>query len=390
MQKYAILSVLLIALSSGCGGGESSSATPTTTYTTVPATLAPSNPKMGGAVQGAALVLASKVSTIAGSAGVTGFADGSGTTARFYHPTDITTDGTNFYIADYLNSAIRKMDSAGVVTTMVCTDADTGAFITFNHPTGITTDGTKLYVVDSGNSMIRFIDIASNKVTSIGSTTGLAGSVDSEVKTDVRFNLPTGITTDGVNLYVTDSGNHTVRKIVVATAAVTTLAGVAGTPGSSDGIQYAARFNAPARITTDGINLYLTDFNNRTIRRIAITTGAVTTIAGVTGPLGKDEGTADGIGTLAHFNHPNGITTDGINLYVTDSYQNTIRKVVIATGAVTTISGIPKLAGDTTLGQGGSVDSPGTPSFYTPIGITTDGSSLFVADTQNNTIRKIQ
>jgi sugar lactone lactonase YvrE len=345
---------------------------------------------MGGAVQGTALVLASQVSTIAGSAGIIGLSDGSGAAARFYHPIDITTDGTNFYIADYLNSAIRKMDSAGVVTTMVCTDADTGAFIIFNHPTGITTDGTKLYVVDSGNSMIRFIDIASNKVTSIGSTTGLAGSIDSAVKTDVRFNLPTGITTDGVNLYVTDSGNHTIRRIVVATAAVTTLAGVAGTPGSSDGIQSAARFNAPARITTDGINLYLTDFNNRTIRRIAITTGAVTTIAGVTGPLGKDEGTADGIGTLAHFNHPNGITTDGINLYVTDSYQNTIRKVVLATGAVTTISGIPKLAGDTTLGHGGSVDSPGTPSFDTPIGITTEGSSLFVADTQNSTIRKIQ
>jgi DNA-binding beta-propeller fold protein YncE len=330
------------------------------------------------------------VSTIAGSATITGLLDGSATAARFNHLTDITTDGTNFYITDYLNSAIRKMNPAGVVTTMACTDVDTGGSIIFNHPTSITTDGTNLYVVDSGNNMIRFIEISSNKVTTIGSTTALAGSIDSVVKTDVRFNQPTGITTDGVNLYVTDSGNNTVRRIVIATTAVTTLAGAANNAGSTDGIQAAARFNSPARITTNGIDLYLTDFNNRTIRRISIATGAVTTIAGITGPLDKDDGTADGIGTAAHFNQPNGITTDGTNLYVTDSYQNTIRKIVIATGAVTTISGIPRFSGDMALGQGGSADSPDTPSFYTPIGITTDGSSLFVADSYNNTIRKIQ
>ena len=388
MKKYITLLSLLffLPLSGGCGSG-SSSAARAVVYD-VPTTLAPSNPKMGGAVQGVTLILSSTVSTIAGSAKISGLTDGNVTASRFYHPADITTDGTNLYIADYLNNAIRMIDSAGVVTTLACTDQDSGAVIIFNHPTGITTDGIKLYVVDSGSNTIRFIDIASKKVTTIGSTSAVAGSVDSTVKTDVRFNQPIGITTDGVNLYVADSGNNTVRRIVISTAAVTTLAGASGSGGytdSTDGKGATARFNLPARITTDGAKLYLTDFNNRLIRKIDILTGSVTTIAGSTGPLESDEGTADGIGTAAHFYQPNGITSDGTNLYVTDSYQNTIRKVVIATGAVTTISGISR-----TAGVGGNVDSPGVPTFYSPIGITTDGISLFVADSQNDTIRKIQ
>lgn len=383
MRNYAtyLLILLSVAGMAACGGN-GTKVSATTVYDH-PASTVPSNPKMGGAVQGTALVLSSTVSTIAGSAGITGLTDASGAAARFHHPTDITTDGVNFYITDFLNNAVRKMDPAGVVTTLACTDAVTGAAISFNRPTGITTDGTNLYVVDSGNNAIRFIDLASNKVTTIGSASSLAGAVDSTIKTDVRFNQPTGITTDGVNLYVTDSANYTVRRIVIATAAVSTLAGSAHTIGSADGIAGAARFNQPARITTDGTYLYLTDFINRTIRRITITTAAVTTIAGSVGPLGADQGTTDGIGTAATFNQPNGITTDGTHLYVTDSYNNTIRKVVIATGAVTTISGIP--------GTAGHIDTPdGTPSFNTPVGITTDGAALFVADSQNSTIRKIQ
>ncbi len=305
-----------------------------------------------------------------------------------------------------MNNAIRQIViSTGAVTTLQCTDA-AGAAISFNQPHGITTsaDGKTLYVVDSGSNTIRFIDLDTKKVTTIiGSTTGVAGSVDVQVVTpattaDVtlaRFNQPTGITTDGVNLYVTDFNNDTVRRIDLGTKAVSTMAGASGAIGSADGTQDAARFNKPTRITTDGTNLYLTDVFNRTIRQIVIKSGNVTTIAGAPGPLGHDAGSIDGSGAVARFNQPNGITTDGTYLYVTDSYQNIIRRIVIpkngevTTSEVTTIAGIPKTAEDSSIGVGGNVDSPGTPSFYTPIGITTDGTSLFVVDTFNNTIRKI-
>ena len=233
----------------------------------------------------------------------------------------------------------------------------------FNRPSGITTNGINLYVVDSGSNTVRVIKIDTSIVTAIiGSTTGLAGSVDSTDKTAVRFNQPIGITTDGVNLYVTDYNNATVRWIDIATNAVHTLAGTSGAIGTIDGTQGAARFNRPGRITTDGVNLYMTDFINRTIRQIVISSGVVTTVAGTPGPLSTDKGPLDGIGTAARFNQPNGITTDGTNLYVTDSNLNTIRKIVKDTGEVTTIP-IP------------------SSSLHNPKGITTDGVSLFAADT---------
>jgi hypothetical protein len=414
MQKYApyIFVLFLVACIAACGGsGASSTATAVYKLPTSFASYSASKPHlMGGAVQGGAIAAKFSnysVSTLAGTAGSIGFTNYTGNssiTATFNQPNDITTDGTNFYVADYGNNAIRRISTvSGVVTitTLQCTDIDTGATISFTHPTGITTNGTNLYVVDSGSNTIRVIEIAidpttnTNKVTTIGSTSSLAGSVDSTDKTAVRFNQPIGITTDGVNVYVTDYNNAIVRWIDTSESshnnyAVSTLAGTSGAIGSTDGIQGAARFNRPGRITTDGVNLYLTDFISRTIRQIVILTGAVTTIAGSTGPLSKDGGITDGIGTEARFNQPNGITSDGTNLYITDMFQNTIRKLVLDTRAVTTISGIPKLPEDKAYGQGGFVDSPGTPSFYNPIGITTDGASLFVADSHNNTIRKIR
>ena len=398
MQKYVqyIFMFLFVACIAACGG--TSNTTATAVYDR-PASLAPAPASglMGGAVQGTPLVLKdgnnNMVTTwtgVVGSAGFSNYSTANGPPARFNQPNDITTDGFDFYITDYLNNLIRKITPAGVVTTLLCTDAVTGSTVAFNRPSGITTDGTNLYVVDNGSFSIRLINISTAKVTTIGSTDGLAGSVDSTIPADVRFNQPTGITTDGENLYITDSGNNTVRRIVIATKAVSTMAGGSGAIGATDGKPQDARFYLPGRITTDGVSLYLTDVYNRTIRRIDILTGTVSTIAGSSGPLGADYGTADGIGTAAHFNKPNGITTDGTNLYVTDSFQNTIRKVVISTGAVTTIAGISKPIEDTTVGQGGHVDSPGAPSFYTPIGITTDGRGLFVVDTYNNTIRIVR
>lgn len=363
MFKYVsyLFVILIFASIAACGGKKSTAAT---SIYDLPPTLAPASSKMGGAVQGgpiAAKFSNYSISTLAGTSGTAGFSNYStinGPPAKLNHPTGITTDGLNYYVADYGNNSIRQITPSGTVTTLQCTDADTGVTVGFYLPSSITTDGTNLYVVNSGYNTISFIDLATKKVTTIGSTTGLSGSVDSAVKTDVRFNQPTGITTDGVNVYVTDSGNQTVRRINIASKAVSTLAGTSGEIGSDDGIQSGARFNLPGRITTDGVNLYLTDVNNRTVRKIALLTGTVTTLAGRPGP----QGTADGIGTEARFNQPNGITMDGTYLYVTDSYQNTIRKINLLTSAVTTMS-IP----DSTL--------------HTPIGITTDGSSLLVADT---------
>ncbi len=237
-----------------------------------------------------------------------------------------------------------------------------GTAAMFNNPSGITTDGTNLYVADTDNNTIRKIVISTGAVTTLAGSAGSTGSTDG-IGTAARFYGPSGITTDGTNLYVADTDNNTIRKIVISTGAVTTLAGSAGIAGGTDGIGTAASFNVPRGITTDGTNLYVADMWNHAIRKIVISTGAVTTVA-------------------AGFNDPCGITTDGTNLYVADTYNHTIRKIVISSVAVSTLAG--------STGSSGSTDGTGTAAqFYRPKGITTDGTNLYVADTENLIVRKI-
>ena len=344
---------------------------------------APSGPLlMGGSIQGTALSLTGEVTTFAGT-GSHGSEDGTGTSASFRRTRAITTDGTNLYVSENGYHLIRKIViSTGVVTTLAGTGSSgsangTGTSASFNAPHGITTDGTNLYVADRSNYLIRKIVISTGAVTTLAGTAGSYGSADG-TGTSASFYNPSGVTTDGTNLYVVDTGFHKIRKIVISTGAVTTVAGT-GSPGSADGTGTSASFKWPSRITTDGTNLYVADYYNSLIRKIVISTGAVTTLAGTAG----SSGSADGTGTSASFNTPQGITTDGTNLYVAEYGNHLIRKIVISTGAVTTLAG--------TAGSSGSADGTGTSaSFSYPDGITTDGTNLYVVDYANYLIRKIE
>ena len=155
--------------------------------------------------------------------------------------------------------------------------------------------------------------------------TTLAGSSNGYLDgtgTSASFSYPQGITIDGTNLYVGDAGNHLIRKIVISTGAVTTLAGT-GSSGSTDNTTgTSASFSGPIGITTDGTNLYVADYYNHLIRKIVISTGVVTTVAGT-----GSSGSANGTGTSASFNLPRGITTDGTNLYVAEYGNHLIRKI---------------------------------------------------------------
>ena len=115
--------------------------------------------------------------------------------------------------------------------------------------------------------------------------------------------------------------SSTSSSSTTTSGAVTTLAGT-GSSGSANGTGTSASFNCPTGITTDGTNLYLADYNNHLIRKIVISTGAVTTVAGT-----GSSGSANGTGTSASFNFPYGITTDGTNLYVVDTSNHLIRKI---------------------------------------------------------------
>lgn len=244
----------------------------------------------------------------------------------------------------------------------------------FNLPIGITTDGKNLFVTDTLNSTIRKIIISTGAVSTLAGSPTVSGAANG-TGSAARFNVPYGITTDGTNIYVSDFSNHMIRRIVIETGEVTTLAGSA-TPGGTDGIGAAAGFRSPRGITTDGTNLYVADSGNHKIRKIVIATGAVTTLAG-----SVVAGAVDGIGAAAGFNNPEDITTDGTHLYLTDSGNHNVRRIDITT------TGVSTLAGSVTPG---SSDGIGTAAhFNTPGGITTDGTNLYVADKSNNLIRSI-
>jgi hypothetical protein len=327
---------------------------------------------------------------LAGVLGGPGAQDGEGAAAQFYFPSGVASDGAdNLYVADSANNTIRKIAVATRATTTlagsvgVAGSADgTGAAAQFYSPQGLATDGAgNLFVVDSANNTIRKVVIATGVVTTFAGSAVAAGS-DDGTGAAARFAYPQGVASDGAgNLFVTDAANYTIRKIVIATGKVTTLAGTAGAAGSDDGTGATARFNFPQRVTCDGAgNLFVTDSGNNTIRRTVIATGRVTTLAGSAPAAGSDDGT----GAKARFTAPQGITNDGAgNLFVADSVNNTIRKVVIATGAVTTLTG--------SAGLTGSSDGTGAEALFNgPGDVASDGAgSLIVADTNNHAIRAV-
>lgn len=318
------------------------------------------------------------VSTLAGTPGARGYVDGTGPAAQFFNPLGIATDSSgNVYVTDVL--AIRKITPSGVVSTFAGNGdggyADgTGTGASFEFPEGVASDSAdNLYVADTQNNIIRKITPAA-VVTTIAGTHGVTGSSDG-IGPAAQFNSPHAVTVDGAgNVYVADTYNYTIRQITPV-GVVTTLAGTAGSSGSVDGTGAAARFDPSYGLVADNKgDLYVSDLSDA-IRKIAA--GAVvTTLAGTVGAYG----TVDGTGAAAHFDGPQGLVADSSgNLYETES--NLVRKITPA-GVVTVVAG--------TLGPG-NIDGTGSAvGFNGPIGLATDSAgNVYVADTGNNSIRKI-
>lgn len=325
---------------------------------------------IAGSAQGCPLQLTGSVTTIAGQVGVAGAVDGVGTATTFDFTNGSTSDGTAVYITDSGNNAIRRLEPATLQVTTVATG--------LNTPRDVVIHESVLYIANANGHAIVKYDLATGALTTVAGT-GTAGHADG-AGAGAQFNFPQGITTDGTSLYVGDSNTHTIRRIDIATAVVSTLAGVANSAGYLDGLGTAAQFNGPIGVTTDGTNVYVAEnVTNQTIRKVVIATGAVSTIAGAFNSIGS----ADGIGTAARFNHPYAITTDGLNLYVTESANHTVRQISLATHVVTTLAGQG--------GTPGTADGIGTAATHTtPRGIATDGIRLYVSDSTSNTVRQIE
>jgi DNA-binding beta-propeller fold protein YncE len=251
--------------------------------------------------------------------------DGVGDAARFNSPDGMTINGQNLYLCDTNNSDIRQITVSGTVTTVAGTanisgtEDGTGSAAHFNLPTQIATDGTSLYVADSGNSAIRRITLADFKVKTIGGQPGTSGKTEGGANKSL-FSGPRGVAVDKKAVYVADTGNDIIRKIDINTLETSTIAGT-GEEGDKDGPALQAQFNNPGAICTDGSFLYILDADNHSVRKMDLNANTVTKLTLVNGHIGS--GCA--------------LTSDGKQLYFSDTTENAVEVVDTTSGNVSTL-----------------------------------------------------
>ena len=346
------------------------------------------------------------ITTVAGD-GTAGYGgDGAAAAAaRLNSPISVALDGSgNLYIAD--NQRIRKVSSAGTITTVAGDGTedefgrgdyggDGGAAVAaqLNDPTDMAPDGSgNLYIADSSNQRIRKVSSAGIISTVAGDgTQGYSGDGGAATAA-AQLNSPTGVALDSANnLYIADTSNHRIRKADSA-GTLTTVAGD-GTAGFSGagGAAAAAQLNSPTGVALDGAgNLYIADWGNNSIRKVD-SAGIIFTVAGNgTQGFGGDGGAA----ASAQLNSPQGVALDGSgNLYIADTSNHRIRKITLAPGfALGTLSTgtISTVAGSGTAGYGGDGGAAASAQLNYPTGVALDGANnLYIADTLNHRIRKV-
>ncbi len=331
-------------------------------------------------------VAAVGVSTLAGWPGWSGFADGQGSAGRFNYTGSVRVDAAGtVYVADASNHTVRKITPAGFVSTLAGSPGQAGyadgpgGTARFNGPAGVAIDAAgNVFVADSQNYAVRKIT-PGGVVSTLAGNPGVAGHADG-TGAGATFTDPENLAIDAAgNLYIADGSGNAVRKVSPA-GVVTTLAG-ATQAGTVDGTGAAARFDLLAGIGVDSAaNVYVGDFNNNAVRKIT-PLGVVTTLAGL--PGAKNTGSTDGTGNAARFYGPTGLAVDASgNVFVADFFNNAIREITPA-GVVTTLAGLStdaeNIDGATSLAR-----------FNGPSDVAFDASGvMYVADGINCTIRRV-
>ncbi len=334
------------------------------------------------------------ITTVAGNGEYSFFGDGGpAVSARVRQPWGLAFDAAgNLYLADAGNERVRKVDPAGMITTVaghgsspaqLPQHGDGGPAIDARLavPSGVAVDGFGgLYIADRFHSRIRKVDAGGTIVTAAGTHPGFWG--DGGPATSAALRYPYGVTVDGAgNLYIGDTANHRIRRVdaggTITTAAGTWVSGFSGDGGPAT----SASLSSPRCVAVDGDgNLYVADRGNHRVRKVD-PGGTITTVAGngIYGFSGDD-----GPATEASLGYPSGVAIDGDgNLLIADKMNHRIRKVDIS-GTITTV------AGNGIYGFSGDGRPATEASLASPHSVAVDhAGNLYIADYGNDRIRRV-
>lgn len=331
------------------------------------------------------------VSTVAGT-GFSGFSGdgGSATVAQINQPNFLAVRSTgDFVLSDRDNHRIRAVVSgvidtvAGDGTQSFSGDGGPATSASMNTPEGIAVDGAgNIFFVDSLNRRIRRVDAATSTITTYAGNGSFGFSGEGAPAVDASLRLPLGVAPDPAgNLYVADDNNNRIRKVDASSGLITTLTGngFVGNTGNG-GPAVNAVINSPHDVALDSAgNIFFADFGNNQVRRIDASTGIITKFAGTLSGGFTGDG---GPAVNASLNHPSGLAFDSAdNLFIADTSNNRIRRIDASTGIITTVAG----------GGAGGDGIPATSSrLFGPGDVALDGAgNLFIADTSNHRIRRV-
>jgi sugar lactone lactonase YvrE len=338
------------------------------------------------------------VTTLAGSS--QGYNDAVGSSAKFKAPTGIciSPDGTTLYVADYSGHRIRKIIIATKTVSTLVGDGTSGyvdasgTSAKLSYPSGVcvSSTGTTLYVCDYGNGRIRKIDLSTNSVTTVAGDGNFAYA-DNSNGLLASFNGPTDLKLAGDSvLYISDTDNHLIRKVNTQTTQVSTVAGMVGVGGFQNGSGANAAFRLPKglALSNDQTTLYVADNGNHMIRAIDLTNYSATTVAGNGTPGYADNSSA----ASAMFNSPNGVAVvPGNNnlLYVADNGNNRLRKIDMSASSVSTIAGTGAVPPSSTFADNSNGMNA---KFFYPTNMIVSPSSadVYVADQGNFRVRDVK
>ena len=329
------------------------------------------------------------ISTVAGN-GTFGFSgDGGPATSAALAPYAIASDSAgNLYIADAYDNRIRKV-SGGTITTVAGNgtfeysgDIGPAASAQLNFPSGVAADAAgNFYIADTYNNVVRQVS-TKGTITTVAGNGAFGYSGDGGAATGAQLAQPSGVAVDrSGNIYIADTGNSSIRKVSPA-GTISTVAGTGISGYSGDGgPATSAQMNLPNGIAVDVAgNLYIADSNNHSIRKVAVD-GTMSTVAGTNFAGYSGDG---GPASVAQLDQPSGIAVDSSgNLYIADTYNNVISQVT-SKGTITTV------AGNGSIGYFGDSGPAATARLNHPNGVAVDGSgNLYIADSNNNVIRQV-